>query len=369
MVQRHSTLGVIISSFAVLNLKSNLSEPLSAFYRGKRVLVTGGASFIGSHLVDALISLGANVRVVDDLSSGKAEFVNPNCEFIEGDLADISVAQTACKNIDVVFNLAAVHGGRGFIETQHRAMLKNFSIDNNVFTSAFDEGVSHIVHASSACAYPVGLQKDETGRNLLSETQSSTEDVDKSFPDGVYGWIKLMGEFQLQHTVLNSRVKGRSARIFTAYGDRENESHAAIALIAKGLLGADPYPVWGNGLQTRNFTYVSDTVTGLLFLGSDNRDVEYDVFNIGTDDHVRVIDFINEVFEQLDWEPEKMYFDTTKPTGVASRASDNNKISNVFGWAPAVSISEGISRTLDWYKDLDSRPKSLEELELKLMAR
>lgn len=361
------------SSFELFldTLSEDQHKKLRTAYAGKNILVTGGASFIGSHLVDFLIGLGSQVVVVDDFSSGKKEFVSPLIQhgILQGDLRDRDFAYSSIQNVDKVFHLAAIHGGRGFIETQQRAMLQNLAIDNNVFSAAVDSGAEMIVHASSACSYPVDLQDSEVDTFLLSEEQASMKTAEGSFADGVYGWTKLIGEYQLEHTIANSPSKGRSARIFTAYGDRENESHAAVALLAKAVLRADPYPIWGSGKQTRNFTYVADTVGGLIFLGADDRDLQFDVFNVGTSEHIRVIDFVEEIFRHLNWAPTEINFQLDKPAGVSSRASDNSKIRSVFGWEPQVNISLGIQRMKDWYLSLDSRPESLEALELKLMAR
>jgi UDP-glucose 4-epimerase len=225
------------------------------------------------------------------------------------------------------------------------------------------------VHASSACAYPIDLQSSDKDLRFLKENQASMEFSETSFADGVYGWTKLIGEYQLENHCNNSSMQGRSARIFTAYGERENESHAAIALIAKSLLKADPFPIWGNGEQTRNFTYVVDTAIGLVLLGSDARTIDFDVFNIGTSEHVKVIDFVREIFTQSNWTPSLIDFQLDKPVGVASRASDNSKISQVFGWAPRIGISEGLGRTIEWYSNLEARPKTLQLLEEKLNAR
>lgn len=356
-------------------LKSNLNEQVfnrvAEYYKGCSVIVTGGASFIGSNLVDVLLDLGAKVTVVDDFSSGKRQLIqdHTNLTLIECDLRYLDQTEKSITKSDTVFHLAAIHGGRGFIETQHRAMLANFAIDNNVFSCAVRNEVGIIVHASSACAYPINLQASELELNQLSEDMASMEVSEKSFPDGVYGWTKLGGEYQLQNSVEKSSTKGRSARIFTAYGERENESHAAIALAAKALLHADPYPIWGSGEQTRNFTYVGDTVTGLLLLGSDSRETSFDVFNVGTADHIRVIDFVNEIFDQIDWKPKVLDLQLEKPVGVASRASDNSKLLKTFSWEPTTSIAEGIRRTLSWYRELPERPKTLEQLEHRLMAR
>jgi UDP-glucose 4-epimerase len=356
-------------------LNSHLTPAMQArfktFYSNKCVVVTGGASFIGSNLVDLLLNFGAKVTVIDDLSSGRLENLNENSDlkFILGDLRNREFTLSVLEGAEVVFHLAAVHGGRGFIETYKQEMLVNLAIDNNVFSAGVRRRVKMMVHASSACAYPITLQEDEKDRHLLEEHEASMDSPETSFADGVYGWTKLIGEYQLQNHVSSNGMRGRSARIFTAYGERENESHAAIALIAKALLGADPYPIWGNGEQTRNFTHVADTALGLLFLGSDKSDRAFDVFNIGTSDHVKVIDFVQEIFKQLNWNPNKIDFQLDKPTGVASRASNNKKIRDAFSWEPSIGINVGIQRTLAWYESLPSRPKNLAELEERLSAR
>jgi nucleoside-diphosphate-sugar epimerase len=344
---------------------------LTKAYSGKKVLVTGGASFIGSNLSELLMHLGANVTVIDDLSSGKVENLpaSSGIRFIEADLSDRSVAFDLIREASIVFHLAAVHGGRGFIETYKQEMLVNLAIDNNVFAAGVANHVRMMVHASSACAYPINLQEDQLDRSLLEESQANMDKPETSFADGVYGWTKLIGEYQLQNHTSESGMKGRSARIFTAYGERENESHAAVALIAKGLLKADPYPIWGNGQQTRNFTHVGDTALGLLFLGADTSSKTFDVFNVGTAQHIKVIDFVSEIFKQLNWEPKKIDFQLDRPTGVASRASDNTKIFKSFGWEPRIGIETGVERTLTWYRNLENRPRNLEELEERLAAR
>jgi|694.fasta_scaffold97600_3 nucleoside-diphosphate-sugar epimerase len=340
-------------------------------YKDKNVIVTGGASFIGSHLVDELIKYGAKVKIIDDFSSGNIRNLSSainEIEVIELDLRKRKNLSGHFKNSEVLFHLAAIHGGRGFIETQKRLMFDNFNIDTNVFTSAIDNRTRMIVHASSACVYPVTLQEKEIDRNLLKESEANLTIQGNAFPDGVYGWIKLMGEYQLQ-TLANSESKGRSARIFTAYGERENLSHAAIALIAKADLKLDPFPVWGTGNQTRNFTHVSDTVRGLLYLGGDTQKTNFEVYNIGTSNHIRVIDFIKEILNQNSWEPEEWNFQIDKPVGVSSRASDNQKLKSVFGWEPTLNISEGIRKTILWYNSSDLRVHSLNELESKLLQR
>jgi nucleoside-diphosphate-sugar epimerase len=340
-------------------------------YRDRTVLVTGGASFIGSHLVDRLLEVGAEVHVVDDFSSGKRENlpVLPPAQILEMDLASRDLTLEAFPECEYVFHLAAVHGGRGFIDTFPDQVLVNLTIDNNVYTAAAQAGTRHIVHASSACVYPTTLQADASSRHLLAESEAGFLVPGQAFADGAYGWAKLMGEYQAWQFALQSRFRASSARIFTAYGERENESHAAIALIAKALLRVDPYPIWGDGTQTRNFTYVADTVKGLLLLGTRNDDEPFRAVNVGSSQHHTVKEFIETVFKQLDWTPNDVELQTWRPVGVASRASDNEVISGLFGWEPETPLEEGVERTLGWYARKADRPSTAEELETLLLAR
>jgi UDP-glucose 4-epimerase len=217
--------------------------------------------------------------------------------------------------------------------------------------------------------YPITLQADPSSRRLLAEAEAGFEEPGKAFPDGAYGWAKLMGEYQLRQFALQERFRGVSARIFTAYGERENESHAAIALIAKAVLHIDPYPIWGDGRQTRNFTYVADTVQGLLLLGALRAGPEFLAVNVGTSTHQTVLELIETIFELSGWRPDRLELQTARPVGVASRASDNTLTRELFAWEPDVGLREGVGRSLAWYQARTDRPTSGQELEELLLAR
>lgn len=346
---------------------------MAELYAGKKCVVTGGASFIGSHLTDELVAMGSEVIVVDDFSSGRWQHLDnvrnhPNLEIVKADLRLGFPESVDGRDTDVVFHLAAIHGGRGYIDTYAANMFDNAVIDRNVMAWA-SRHAEMLVHASSACAYPTYLQSDEQDRLLLLEESAGFDVPQKSFPDGTYGWMKLMGELQAKTLAESAKFRARSARIFTAYGERENESHAAIALIAKAILRMDPYPIWGSGQQTRNFTYVKDTAKGLLLLGSDERTLDYDVFNIGTSTHDTVLEFVEAIFRELSWWPVEFDFQLDKPTGVGSRAASNTKMREVFEWEPLTPISDGIRSTLSWYEGLAGRPTNVVELEALLIAR
>lgn len=342
---------------------------LTSFYSGKKVLVTGGASFIGSHLTELLIKNGALVTVADDLSSGKLEHlsgVTGKFEMLRCDLRDIENAVAACDGQQVVFHLAAAHGGRGYIDTHPVECTNNMLLDHTVFAASAKMHVEKIVYASSACTYPVNLQSSDSDRQLLKEADANFEEPGKAYSDGEYGWAKLMGELQLRAFFKQYGIPGVACRIFTAYGERENESHAVIALIAKAVAKLDPYPIWGNGLQTRNFTYVEDTVTGMMMAGAKLRGFE--TINVGTDQHHTILELIEEIFAVLGWRPQSIEKQLDKPVGVKSRAADVTKCREKLGWVPRVGLKEGVERTTRWYAKSFGSLKA-GELEHKLMER
>ena len=328
------------------------------FWRGSKVLVTGGASFIGSHLVEKLVSLGASVRVADNLSSGRLEnlsSVSGQVEFLEGDLRDRSFALQACGGIEGVFHLAASHGGRGFIDTHPADCASNLALDTTVFDAAVRSGVERVCFASSACVYPVRLQvKPADGAGVfLKEKWADPFRDGAAAADREYGWAKLMGEMTLSAYRKQHGLKSASCRLFTAYGERENETHAVIALIAKAFIRMDPYEIWGDGEQDRNFTYVGDIVDGMVRAAERVDDAS--PVNIGTSDHIRIVEAARMVFEESGFTPREIRFDTTRPVGVYSRAADLTRARSVLGWEPATSFREGLRRTIAWYRATHDR--------------
>lgn len=329
-------------------------------WQNERVLVTGGASFIGSHLVDTLLRYGADVRVADDFSSGKLQnlqydlkevgpkvWSSKSLQVVEGDLKDKSWTRSMMHDTDVVFHLAASHGGRGYIDTHPAECCANMAIDQLVFEEACRAGIHRICFASSACVYPAYLQ-DETGSSyLLKEEDADPFIRDRAQADLEYGWAKLMGEMALRAYHKEHGMKVASVRIFTAYGPRENETHAIIALIAKAFIQMDPYLIWGTGEQDRNFTYVQDIVDALILAAEKIEDGS--PINAGRDDRITMNQAANLIFDLLKWEPKTIKRDLSKPQGVASRAADLTKARKVLGWEPKVSYRDGFRKTIDWY--------------------
>ena len=313
----------------------------------KKVLVTGGCSFIGSHLVDALIGRGATVRVVDDLSSGHVDNVTGHLkqgriQFVKANLLDSGIADQAVEGMDVVFHLAATHGGRGYIDLHQAACATNLALDGIMTRAAHQAGVGQFTFASSGCVYPTALQADP------GEMVYLTEDLVKPpyQADDLYGWAKLMSELTLRAYHKDYGFRCASLRYFTAYGERCLVNHAVLAMIARAFIRQDPFIVWGTGEQIRNWTFVSDIVEGTILAAEKIEDGT--AVNLGTMERTAVIDAAREILRRCDVDVE-LKTDPAKPTGPYNRVSDNSLAKELLGWEPQVSFSEGLDRTIAWF--------------------
>lgn len=313
----------------------------------KKVLVTGGASFIGSHLVDALIKKGTLVRVADDFSSGKKENISDHLaerriELVVGDLRDTNVAKKAVKGIDIVFHLACDHGGRGYVELHQANCATNLTLDGVVFLACVREGVEKIVYASSGCVYPNYLQMDPNKAVYLVEDR-----VGPPYDaDNMYGWSKLMGEMTLKAYYQDWRIKSVSCRLFTVYGERGVENHAVMAMIARAFLREDPFVIWGDGNQVRNWTYVGDIVDGMLKAAEKIDDGS--PVNLGTMERIRVIDAATQILKYTGHQA-NIKFQPKMPVGPLNRVADNHLAVKLLGWKPKMKFADGLKKTIDWY--------------------
>jgi len=335
------------------------------FWKDTHVTVTGGASFIGSHLVDKLISLGSDVTVIDNLSSGRKENLSEVWEkihFKKNDLEYITKSEIddLFKDQEIVFHLAAIHGGRGFITTHPADVTSNFSIDHHVFEASMDANVKNLVFASTACVYPTDLQKEIGTDYKLKEDDSDPLKLDGYMSADIeYGWGKLMSEMQLHAFKKQYGLKACPVRFVTAYGPRENETHAIIALIYKAIKKMDPYEIWGDGKQERDFTYVEDIVDGSILAGE--KIFDGTPINLGTGRRYRIIDVVEMICEILNWKPNNYNFDTSKPVGALSRALDNSTAKKLIGWEPRFNLRDGLEKTVEWYLEHNKRVGKIDE--------
>jgi len=313
----------------------------------RSVLVTGGASFIGSHIVDQLIDRGATVRVVDDLSSGQLAFIKHHVdsgavEFVEADLRHAGVADRAVAGTDLVFHLAADHGGRGYVDTHQAACATNLALDGIVFLACRNAEVEKIVYASSGCVYPNYKQTDPDSIFYLDEGE-----VGPPYDaDNMYGYAKLMAELTLKAFSDEWGMKTASLRFFTVYGERGKENHAVTAMIARAFIKENPYVVWGNGQQVRNWTHVRDIATGTI-LAAEKID-DGTAINLGTMERTRVIEAVEEVMRYTGHEA-PIEFRLDLPTGPMNRVADNALAKQLLGWEPEIKFMDGFHKMIDWY--------------------
>jgi UDP-glucose 4-epimerase len=332
-------------------------------WKEQAVLVTGGTSFIGSHLIDHLVAQGARrIRVVDDLSSGRLANVQGHLdsgvvEFRQADLLLPGVAEQAVRDADVVFHLAAIHGGRGFVDLHQAPCAQNLAMDGLVIKAAQQAGVKKFVFASSGCVYPNDLQADVSREIYLTEEMVGPPyDADK-----MYGWAKLMAEMTLKAYHGDFGFKSASCRLFTVYGERGVENHAVIAMIARAFVKQDPFELWGDGQQIRNWTHVSDIVRGLALAAEKIEDGT--AVNLGTEERTRVIDAAREVLRVTGHQAEIKLL-RHMPTGPVNRVAGNRLAKQLLGWEPQVRFMDGLHRTIEWY----FRAKKLDDVRSALPA-
>src|SRR3972149_5207621 len=304
-------------------------------WQNRKVLVTGGASFIGSHLVDALVARGAQVRVVDNLSSGLLENIKGHIdtgriEFRHADLLEPAVALRAAEGMQVVFHLAADHGGRGYIDSHPVECSTNMILDGVGFKSCRQAGVEKVVFSSSGCVYPTSTQMDPTQEVYLREDM-----VKPPYEaDDLYGWAKLMAELTLKAYHEQYGMKSAACRYFTVYGPRCGENHAVMAMIARAFLRHDPFEVWGTGEQIRNWTYIDDIVEGTILAAEKIDDAT--AVNLGTRERIRVLDAAQAILKQTGYDAQIKTL-PDKPTGPLNRVADTSLAVKLLGRKPQVS--------------------------------
>jgi len=189
-----------------------------------------------------------------------------------------------------------------------------------------------------------------------------------AFADEEYGWAKLMGELSLSAYHRQFGMKTGAARLSTVYGPRENESHALIALIAKAFVRQSPFEVWGDGRQSRGFTYVDDIVDGLILTCENIEDGS--AVNLGSSEFISLTAAATQIFEAFAWTPpEGIRYARGQPVGVVHRALDGAYAKSRIGWEPCVGFSDGVRRTVDWYCSTHDPKAVAQDLEARLLSR
>uniref|UniRef100_A0A6S8QSD8 NAD-dependent epimerase/dehydratase domain-containing protein n=1 Tax=Ditylum brightwellii TaxID=49249 RepID=A0A6S8QSD8_9STRA len=312
---------------------------------GKKVCIGGGGGFIGSHLAKRLKNSGYKVTVVD---WKKNEFMENDefCdEFVLGDLRKLDVAVKACDGCTQVYNLAADMGGMGFICSNESVLsFNNTAISMNMLEAARRGGAKDFFYASSACVYNEAKQEDPENPGLIES------DAWPARPQDMYGLEKLYSEEMALAYGRDFPINVRIARFHNIYGPQGTwqggREKAPAAFCRKAITSTEHFEMWGDGKQTRSFTFIDDCVEGILRLTFSDCDVP---INLGSTEMVDMIEFANTAMSFEDKNLPIKHIDG--PMGVRGRNSNNKLILEKLGWEPSIKIKDGLKKTYFWIKE------------------
>jgi len=309
--------------------------------KGKRILVTGGAGFIGSHIVDRLIKLDAKVVVLDDLSTGKLENIAHNLnkiEFIQKDFSAEKTLEEVLAGVDFVFHQAALRCVPKSIEEPLRYHLVNATGTLNLFLKAKEKGVKKIVFASSSSVYGERVDFPEKESDSLK-------------PLSPYAATKLIGE---RYGYLFSKAYNLdivSLRYFNVFGPRqslENQYAVVVPKFIVSLLKGERPPIYGDGNQERDFTYIDNVVdANILVLAKAG--IAGEVFNIASG-RPQSVNNLLKVLKEIMSKDIAPTFLKPRPGDVRKTHADTEKTKRLLDWKPKIDFKEGLKRTVEWFR-------------------
>jgi UDP-glucose 4-epimerase len=317
----------------------------------QKILVTGGAGFIGSELVRQLVNRGNKVIVVDNLVNGRRENLtglpDNQVNLVVADIRDDNRMRDLVQGVEIVFHLACL-GVRHSIHSPAENHEVNATATLKLLSMAKTAGVERFVYVSTSEVYGTACWTPMTEEH-------------PTFPMTVYGASKLAGE---GYTRAFHRTYGYPTvvvRPFNAYGPRchhEGDSGEVIPKFMLRCLAGQPMVIFGDGTQTRDFTYVSDTAQGILLAGLAN-DTVGETINIGSGREIAINKLANEVVTVLGRSEAVVIHDEPRPGDVLRLFADTSKSRRLLGFAPQVKLGQGLAKLNDWYLSLGHSPEEL----------
>jgi nucleoside-diphosphate-sugar epimerase len=303
-------------------------------------LVTGGAGFIGSHLVEELLRRGERVRVVDSLVTGKRENLVPipQAEFMQGDLSDVDVARRAVQGVDYVLHQAAIPSVPRSVEDPITSNRNNIDASLNVLVAARDAGVRRVVYAGSSSAYG----------NQPTQPKVETMGTDPLSP---YALQKLVAEQYCQMFTQLYGLETVTIRYFNVFGPRQDPSSpysGVISLFISALVEGRRPKIYGDGEQTRDFTYVANVVDGVL-RACHAPDASGEVINVATGGRISLNELFRTLRDLTGAKGEPIYEDP-RAGDVRDSQADIGKARRLLGYEPLVGLADGLQKTVEWYR-------------------
>ncbi len=311
-----------------------------------KIAIAGAGGFIGGWLARTLISEGHELLCSDIKPLEDWYQVHPESINVQSDLSLRESCKDLVSGAEQVYNLAADMGGMGFIETHKAECMLSVLINTHLLMASRDAGVKKYFFASSACVYNASKQE----RNDVDGLKE--EDAYPAMPEDGYGWEKLFSERMCRHFYEDYGLETRVARYHNIYGPhgtweggREKAPAALSRKVASAKVnGTNQIEIWGDGEQARSFTYIDDCIEGTLRL---MRSEVREPLNIGSDEMVTINQLV-ETLEGIAGVKLERRYNLDAPKGVRGRNSDNTRINELLGWAPATSLNEGLMKTYDW---------------------